>query len=60
MSLISGYETDVVLKDEDKQLRVLVMDGVSIWYLDGEEVFSTYWKNCLEMFQGLIDEIENS
>ena len=59
MSLISGYEIDVMLQEKDRTLRVLVLDGVSIWYLDGKEIFSTDWKNAKDMFESLIDDVEN-
>ena len=58
MSVINGYETDVMLEDNDKVLRVLVTQGVTIWYLDGVEIFSADWENVKPMFQSLISDAD--
>ena len=58
MSAISGYEVDGMLNEVDKVLRVLVQDGVTTWYMDGKEIFSTSWNSANDLFKWLIDEVE--
>jgi len=58
MSIVNGYEIDVILQEEDRTLRVLVVNGVTIWFLDEQEIFSTDWGNTKSMFQSLIDDVE--
>ena len=60
MSIINGFETDVVLIDDDKILRVLLVGGVTLWYLDEELIFSTDWDNISTFFKNLIDDVEKS
>jgi len=45
MSEIVGYETDVLLKDSDLTLRVLVVQDITYFYLDEKLIFTGDWSN---------------
>jgi len=59
MSEVVGYETDVLLKDNDLTLRVLVIQDITYFYLDEKLIFTGDWTNNIsQLFLTIKDALD--